>query len=271
MTEALKRLAEEDPTFQVRLDEGTGQTLISGMGELHLEVLVERMLREFRVSAHVGRPQVAYRETITLPVRTEERFVRQTGGRGQYAHVVLELEPLEKGQGFEFESAMKGGVVPAEFIPAVEDGIREALDGGVLAGYPVVDIKARLVDGSYHEVDSSQLAFKIAGSKAFKAGALRAGPILLEPIMKVESIVPAEATGDIIGDLSARRAQIEGMEPRGGGMQVVRAVAPLAEMFGYATDLRSMTQGRGTFTMEFEHYAEVSAELAARIVGKTYL
>jgi elongation factor G len=268
MGEALKRLAEEDPTFRVRVDENTGQTLISGMGELHLEVLVERMLREFRVGAHVGRPQVAYRETITLPVRTEERFVRQTGGRGQYAHVVLELEPLEKGKGFEFESVIKGGVIPETFISAVGEGIREALDGGVLAGYPVVDVKARLVDGSYHEVDSSELAFRIAGSKAFKEGALRAGPILLEPVMQLEVIFPAEATGDVIGDLSARRAQIEGMEPRSGGMQIVRALAPLAEMFGYATDLRSVTQGRGTFTMEFDHYAEVSEGLADIVVGK---
>jgi elongation factor G len=270
MAEALKRLAEEDPTFRVRVDENTGQTLISGMGELHLEVLLDRMLREFRVGADVGRPQVAYRETITMPVRAEERFVRQTGGRGQYAHVVLELEPLPKGGGFEFESAIKGGVIPPELIPAVGKGISEALDGGVLAGYPVVDVKARLVDGSYHEVDSSELAFKIAGSKAFKEGALRAGPILLEPVMKVEVAVPTEATGDVIGDLSGRRAQIGGMELRSGGMQVVKAVVPLAEMFGYATDLRSMTQGRGTFTLEFDHYAEVSAELAAKIVGKDY-
>ncbi|MFQ6058065.1 MAG: elongation factor G [Anaerolineae bacterium] len=267
MSEALQRLAEEDPTFKVRTDEETGQVLISGMGELHLEVLVDRMLREFRVWANVGKPQVAYRETITRPVRAEGRFIRQTGGRGQYGHVVLELEPLEKGQGYRFEDSLRGNVIPKEFVSAVDQGIREAMESGVLAGYPVVDLKARLVDGSYHEVDSSDLAFKIAGSMALKEGVERAGPILLEPIMKVEVVVPEEFIGDVIGNLNARRAQIEGMEPRSGGIQAVRALVPLGEMFGYATDLRSMTQGRGIFTMEFDHYAEVPPQLAEKIAG----
>jgi elongation factor G len=268
MADALKRLAEEDPTFQVRVDENTGQTLIWGMGELHLEVLVDRMLREFRVGAHVGRPQVAYRETITRPAQAEGRFVRQTGGHGQYGHVVLEVEPLPKGGGFEFQDGIRGGAVPQEFIPAVEHGVREALESGILAGYPMVDIRVRLVDGSYHEVDSSEIAFKIAGSIAFKEAVQRAGPVLLEPVMKVGVVVPEEFTGDIIGDLSARRARIEGIELRSDGMQFVQAMVPLAEMFGYATDLRSMTQGRGTFTMEFDHYQEVSQELADKIVGR---
>jgi len=267
MSEALQRLEEEDPTFKVRMDEETGQTIISGMGELHLEVLVERMLREFKVWANVGKPQVAYRETITRPVRAEGRFIRQTGGRGQYGHVVLELEPLEKGEGYRFENGLRGNVIPKEFIPAIDQGIREAMESGVLAGYPVVDLKARLVDGSYHEVDSSDLAFKIAGSMALKDGVERAGPVLLEPIMKVEVVAPEEFVGDIIGNLNARRAQIEGMEPRSGGIQAVRALVPLGEMFGYATDLRSMTQGRGTFTMEFDHYDEVPPEVAERIIG----
>ncbi|HID85972.1 MAG TPA: elongation factor G, partial [Anaerolineae bacterium] len=267
MSEALQRLEEEDPTFKVRMDEETGQTIISGMGELHLEVLVERMLREFKVWANVGKPQVAYRETITRPVRAEGRFIRQTGGRGQYGHVVLELEPLEKGEGYRFENGLRGNVIPKEFIPAIDQGIREAMESGVLAGYPVVDLKARLVDGSYHEGDSSDLAFKIAGSMALKDGVERAGPVLLEPIMKVEVVAPEEFVGDIIGNLNARRAQIEGMEPRSGGIQAVRALVPLGEMFGYATDLRSMTQGRGTFTMEFDHYDEVPPEVAERIIG----
>lgn len=267
MSLALQRLAEEDPTFRVRSDPETGQTLISGMGELHLEVLVDRMLREFKVWAKVGKPQVAYRETITRPVRVEGRFVRQTGGRGQYGHVVLELEPLEKGGGYQFEDATKGGVIPKEFIPAVDEGIREAIESGVLAGYPLVDLKARLVDGSYHEVDSSEMAFKIAASMALKEGVQQAGPVLLEPIMKVEVVTPEEYVGDVIGDLNARRAQILGMHPRSGGVQAVDALAPLGNMFGYATDLRSMTQGRGTFTMEFDHYAEVPPELSRQIIG----
>jgi len=268
MAEALRRLSEEDPTFRVRTDEETGQTLISGMGELHLDVIVDRMIREFKVWANVGKPQVAYRETITRPVKAEGRFVRQTGGRGQYGHCWLELEPLEKGKGFEFEDAIRGGVIPKEYIPAIEKGVREALDSGVIAGYPVVDIKARLVDGSYHEVDSSEMAFKIAGSMALKAGVQKASPVLLEPIMKVEVVVPENFMGDIIGDLSSRRAHVEGMESRAGGVTAIRAFVPLATMFGYATDLRSITQGRGTFTMEFDHYDQLPANIAEQIIGK---
>ena len=267
MAEALRRLSEEDPTFRVRTDEETGQTLISGMGELHLDVLVDRMVREFKVWANIGKPQVAYRETITRPVKAEGRFVRQTGGRGQYGHVWLELEPLEKGKGFEFENEIIGGTIPKEYIPAVQKGVREALDSGVVAGYPVVDLRARLVDCSYHEVDSSEMAFKIAGSMALKAGVQKANPVLLEPIMKVEVVAPENFTGDVIGDLSARRAHIEGMEPRTGGVTAIRAFVPLATMFGYATDLRSMTQGRGTFTMEFDHYDQLPANIAEAIVG----
>ena len=266
LSDALRRLAEEDPTFQVRIDENTGQTIISGMGELHLEVLVDRMRREFGVRCNVGRPRVAYRETITRPVRAEGRFVRQTGGRGQYGHVWLELEPLPPGSGFVFENRIVGGVIPKEFIPAVEKGIREAMESGVLAGYPLVDLKAALVDGSYHEVDSSEMAFKVAASMALKEGAQKAGPVLLEPVMKVEVVVPEAYTGDVVGDLNARRAQIERIEPRAGGLQAIDALVPLAEMFGYATDLRSMTRGRGTFTMEFDHYEPVERDVAERIL-----
>ncbi len=261
MKDALARLAEEDPTFQVRVDKDTAQTLISGMGELHLEVLVDRMLREFRVSANVGKPQVSYRETITMPIRAEGRHIRQTGGHGQYGHVWLELEPLGKGRGYIFEDETTNGVIPKEYVPAVDKGIQEAMESGILAGYPVVDVKVRLVGGSFHEEDSSPLAFKIAGSIALKNGVQRANPILLEPIMKMEVLVPEEFVGEVMGDLSSRRAQIEGMEARG-SLQAVRAHAPLAEMFGYATSLRSLTQGRGTFTMEFDYYAEVPRELS---------
>ena len=267
MGEALRRLSEEDPTFRVRTDETTGQTLISGMGELHLEVLVDRMLREFRVSASVGRPRVAYRETITRPVKAEGKFIRQTGGHGQYGHAVIELEPLEKGKGFEFVDGTRGGVIPKEFISPVEKGVKEAMESGVLAGYPLVDLKVTLVDGSYHEVDSSEMAFKVAGSMALKEGAAKAGPVLLEPVMKVEVVVPDEFTGDVIGNLSARRASIDGMQPHGGGTQAIDAHVPLAEMFGYATNLRSMTQGRGTFTMEFDHYVEVPDSVARAVMG----
>lgn len=267
MSDALRRLSEEDPTFRVRTDETTGQTLIDGMGELHLEVLVDRMLREFRVSANVGRPRVAYRETITRPVRTEGKFVRQTGGHGQYGHAILELEPLEKGQGFQFEDRTRGGVIPKEFIAPIEKGVKEAMESGVLAGYPLVDLRAKLVDGSYHEVDSSEMAFKVAGSMALKEGAAKAGPVLLEPVMKVEVVVPDEFTGDVIGNLSARRATIDGMQAHSRGMQAIDAHVPLAEMFGYATDLRSATQGRGTFTMEFAYYSEVPDSVAKAILG----
>ncbi len=266
MGEALRRLAEEDPTFRVRSDENTGQTLIAGMGELHLEVLVDRMLREYRVQANVGRPKVAYRETITKAVKIQGRFVRQSGGRGQYGDVWLELEPREKGEGYEFENAIVGGTVPKEYIPAIEKGAREAMEAGVLAGYPMVDVLVRLIDGSYHEVDSNEMAFKIAASMAVKDGALKAKPVLLEPVMKVEVTVPDEYTGDVMGNISARRGQIEGMDPRPGNAQAIRAHVPLANMFGYATDLRSSTQGRGTFTMELEHYAQVPENVAQEIL-----
>jgi elongation factor G len=267
LSTALQKLAEEDPTFQVRTDENTGQTQISGMGELHLEVLVERMRREFKVEANVGRPQVAYRETITRHAKAQGRFVRQTGGRGQYGDVLLEVEPLEKGKGFEFENKIVGGSIPREYIPAVENGVKEALSTGVIAGYPIVDVKVALIDGSYHEVDSSEMAFKIAGSMGFKEAVQKAGPILLEPIMKVEVNAPEEFTGDVMGDLSSRRGGIEGMAPRTGGVTAITALVPLSEMFGYATDLRSATQGRATFTMEFNHYAPVSENLKEKIVS----
>ena len=260
---ALRALAEEDPTFQVRTDDQTGQTILSGMGELHLEVLVDRMLREFKVAANVGQPRVAYRETITRTVeKAVGRFVRQSGGRGQFGHVVLRLEPLEPGSGFVFENAIVGGAIPKEFVKPTEAGIQEALESGTIAGYPIVDIKATLYDGSFHEVDSSEMAFKIAGSMALKDGMQQGRPILLEPIMAVEVVAPEEYTGDVIGNLSSRRGMIEGMEMRSEGLQSIKARVPLAEMFGYATRLRSMTQGRGTFTMEFEHYAPVSDDIA---------
>ncbi|WRP14160.1 elongation factor G [Geochorda subterranea] len=264
---ALQRLAEEDPTFRVRVDAETGQTLIAGMGELHLEIIVDRLLREFKVEANVGRPQVAYRETIRRKVQAEGRFIRQTGGRGQYGHVWLELEPLAAGAGFEFVNKIVGGVVPKEYIPAVEAGVREAMQNGVLAGYPVVDVRVTLFDGSYHEVDSSEMAFKVAASMAFKEAARKAEPVLLEPIMSVEVVTPEEFLGDVIGNLNARRGHVEGMERRG-NTQVVRARVPLATMFGYATDLRSMTQGRATYTMQFSHYEEVPANIAQELLAR---
>jgi elongation factor G len=271
MSESLRKLSEEDPTFVVRGDEETGQTIISGMGELHLEVLVDRMLREFRVQARIGRPQVAYRESITRAVdKAEYRYVKQTGGRGQYGHVVLALEPGEAGSGIEFENEIVGGVIPKEYISAVEKGVRESAIGGVLAGYPLTDVKVRLYDGSFHEVDSSEMAFKMAGSMAFREGAQQAGPILQEPIMKVEVLAPEESLGDIIGQLNARRGEILGMEMRPGNVQAVRAMVPLAEMFGYATDLRSATQGRGVFSMEFDHYARVADNVTRAIVSGGY-
>jgi elongation factor G len=261
---SLGRLAEEDPTFQVRSDEETGQTLISGMGELHLEVIVDRLLREFKVDANVGRPQVAYRETVRQAVeKVEGRFVRQTGGRGQYGHAVINIEPAE-GEGFDFVNKIKGGTIPSEFIPAVEQGIEEALESGVKAGYPVVDVRVTLVDGSSHDVDSSEMAFKVAGSMALREAVRRAKPVLLEPIMAVEVVTPEEFMGDVIGDLNRRRGRIEGMEPRGNA-QVVWAYVPLSEMFGYATDLRSQTQGRATYTMQFERYEEVPSSIADEI------
>ncbi len=268
LAESLGRIAEEDPTFRMHTDPETGQTIISGMGELHLEIIVDRLLREFRVGASVGRPQVAYKETIRRPARGEGRFIRQTGGRGQYGHVWLEIEPLEQDpQGFVFESRIVGGAVPREFIPAVEAGVREAMASGVLAGYPVIGFRAVLVDGSYHEVDSSEVAFKLAGSLAFKAAAARAEPVLLEPVMKVEVVVPEEYMGDVLGDLNARRGRVEGMEARAGA-QVIEARVPLAEMFGYATDLRSKTQGRGTYTMQFSHYEAAPSVVAEGMVTR---
>jgi elongation factor G len=265
---ALGALSEEDPTFQVRSDEETAQTIISGMGELHLEVLVDRMTREFGVAANVGKPQVAYRETITVPVdKVEERYVRQTGGRGQYGHVVISLEPTGPGGGYEFVDKITGGVIPREYIPAVDAGIQEAMEGGVLAGYPLVDLRATLTYGSYHEVDSSEMAFKIAGSMALKKAARTAKPVLLEPIMAVEVVTPEDYMGDVIADLSSRRGKVEGMEQRGGA-QVVRAQVPLAEMFGYATDLRSRTQGRATYTMQFDSYQKVPESIGQEIVAR---
>ena len=265
---ALQRLADEDPTFRVKTDEESSQTLIAGMGELHLEVLVDRMTREFKVAANVGRPQVSYRETVRRAAEGTGRFVRQTGGHGQYGHAVIHLEPNGQGGGYEFVDKIVGGVIPREYVKAVDAGIREALATGIYAGYPVVDVKATLRDGSYHEVDSSEMAFKIAGSMAVKDAFERADPAILEPIMRVEATMPEEFMGDVIGDLNSRRGHIEGMESRG-STQVVRAFVPLANMFGYATDLRSMTQGRASYSMEFAHYAEVPAQVAQELVQKS--
>jgi elongation factor G len=267
LTVALQRLAEEDPTFSVRSDEETGQTVIAGMGELHLEIILDRLLREFRVDANIGKPQVAYRETIRKRVENiEGRFVRQTGGRGQYGHAVINAEYNEEG-GYEFENKIVGGVIPREYIPSVDKGIQGALDNGVVAGFPVVDVKFELVDGSFHDVDSSEMAFQIAGSMAAKEALKRANPVLLEPVMDVEVVVPEEFMGDVMGDLSSRRGQIQGMDSRGSG-QVIRAMVPLSEMFGYATTVRSKTQGRATFTMQFDHYAEVPKSIAQEIAER---
>jgi elongation factor G len=267
MSIALQKLAEEDPSFRVHTDEESGQTIISGMGELHLEIIVDRMMREFKVEAEVGQPQVAYRETIKAPVEQEYKYAKQSGGRGQYGHVFLKLEPREPGSGYEFVDAIKGGVVPREYIPAVDKGVQEAMQNGVLAGYPVEDVKVTLYDGSYHDVDSSEMAFKLAGSMCFKEGAKKANPVILEPIMKVEGEVPEEYMGDVIGDLNRRRGQINSMEDRHGN-KIVNAFVPLAEMFGYSTDLRSATQGRGTYAMEFDHYEEVPKNVAEEIIKK---
>ena len=258
---ALRKIAIEDPSFKVRYDEETGETLIGGMGELHLEIIVNRLQREFKVQANVGRPQVAYRETITKPVKVEGRFIKQTGGRGQYGHVWLELEPLSRGKGFEFIDAITGGVIPKEYIPAVEQGVRETIEWGVIAGYPLTDLKVKLIDGSYHEVDSSDMAFAIAGSMALKEGVKKANPVLLEPIMLLEVIVPQAYVGDVMGDITARRGKIVGIEIRRNA-QAIKAHVPLAEMFGYATTLRSVTQGRATYVMQFSHYEPVPAKIA---------
>ncbi len=265
MSRALKALTDEDPTLRVAVDEETGQTTLAGMGELHLEVIVDRMKREYNVDVRVGKPMVAYRETITRPARARGMFKRQSGGKGQYGDVEIEIEPAEKGQGFVFVNQIVGGVIPKEFIPAVEKGIKEALDAGIIAGYPMVDVVVRLVDGSYHEVDSSEMAFKIAGSIAIKEAVAKAGGIILEPMMRVEVVVPEEFTGTVVGDLNARRGQIQALEQRGNA-QAIRAFVPLSEMFGYATDLRGMTQGRGTFVMEFDHYAELPKHLADELI-----
>ena len=264
---ALQKLAEEDPTFQVRTDPETGQTIISGMGELHLQIIVDRMLREFKVDCKVGEPQVAYRETIRKSAKAEGKFIRQSGGHGQYGHCWIEIEPQEAGAGFAFESKIVGGVIPKEYINPIEAGVKQAMENGVLAGYPMVDVKATVYDGSFHEVDSSEAAFKIAGSIAFKAAAEKAKPVLLEPCVRVEVTVPEEYMGDVIGDLNARRGRIDGMEPRG-GVQVIRGFVPLSEMFGYATDLRSKTQGRGNYSMEVAYYAEVPQAIANAIVAR---
>jgi elongation factor G len=272
MSLALSKLAQEDPTFRVHTDPDSGQTIISGMGELHLEIIIDRMMREFSVEANVGKPQVAYRETIRKVSEAEGKFIRQTGGRGQYGHVKIRLEPQPAGKGYEFVNDIVGGVVPKEYIKPVDQGIREALEGGILAGYEMVDVKATLYDGSYHDVDSSEMAFKIAGSMAFKEAARRASPVLLEPVMSVEVVVPEDFAGAIMGDLSSRRGRIEGMEHRAGS-QVIKAIVPLAEMFGYATHMRSSTQGRATYSMHFARYEEaprsVAEEIIARVQGKT--
>jgi elongation factor G len=269
MGEALRKLSEEDPTFRVRSDENTAQTIISGMGELHLDVLVDRMMREFKVQANVGRPRVAYRESITRKVeKVDYKYAKQTGGHGQYGHVVISLEPGERGSGVIFENKIIGGAIPKEYIPAIGKGIKEASESGVLAGYPVVDLKVILFDGSFHEVDSNEMAFKMASTFAFKEGVQRGAPVLLEPIMKVEVVAPEEYLGDVMGQINSRRGMIQGMEIRPGNAQAVNAMVPLAEMFGYATELRSATQGRGVFSMEFNHYAPVNEAVAQEILKK---
>ncbi|MEP0861357.1 MAG: elongation factor G [Ignavibacterium sp.] len=268
LSEALSKLSDEDPTFKVKVDEETGQTLISGMGELHLEIIVDRMKREFKVEANIGKPQVAYRETITSTVQAEGKFVKQSGGRGKYGHVWIEVSPNEPGKGYEFINAIVGGVVPKEYIPAVSQGIQDAMKNGVIAGFPMVDIKAKLYDGSYHDVDSDEISFRVAGSMAFQAAARKANPVLLEPIMSVEVITPEEYLGDVMGDLNSRRGKIEGFSARKDA-QVIKAFVPLSEMFGYATILRSMTQGRALYTMQFDHYAEVPKSIAEEIAEKS--
>jgi elongation factor G len=265
---ALSKLAQEDPSFRVHTDEESGQTIISGMGELHLDIIVDRMRREFKVEANVGKPQVAYRETIRKAVQAEGKFVRQSGGRGQYGHVRIKLEPMEKGGGYEFVNAIVGGVIPKEYINSINKGIEESMLNGVIAGYPMVDCKATVYDGSYHEVDSSEMAFKIAGSMAFKNAAAIASPVLLEPIMKVEVVTPEDYMGDVMGDLNRRRGILQGMEDSPSG-KLINAHVPLSEMFGYSTDLRSQSQGRATYTMEFDHYAEAPNSVSEEIIKKT--
>jgi elongation factor G len=268
LSDALSKLSDEDPTFKVKVDEETGQTLISGMGELHLEILVDRMKREFKVEANVGKPQVAYRETITHSVQAEGKFVKQSGGRGKFGHVWIELTPNEAGKGFEFINGIVGGVVPKEYIPAVSHGIQDAMKNGIIAGFPMVDIKAKLYDGSYHDVDSDEISFRVAGSMAFQAGAKKANPVLLEPIMSVEVVTPEEYLGDVMGDLNSRRGKIEGFAARKDA-QVIKSHVPLSEMFGYATILRSMSQGRAIYSMQFDHYSAVPKSIAEEISEKT--
>ncbi len=268
LVEALSKLQQEDPSFRVRTDEETGQTIIAGMGELHLEIIVDRMMREFGVEANIGKPQVAYRETITKSVEQEGKYIKQTGGRGQYGHVWLRIEPSEPGTGFKFKNEIVGGAIPKEYVPAVEKGIIEQMQNGVLAGYPVVDVTVSLFDGSYHDVDSNEMAFKIAGSQGFKAGALKAGAMILEPIMSVEVETPEDFMGDVVGDLNRRRGMIQGMEDLMAGGKQVLAEVPLSEMFGYSTDLRSATQGRATYTMEFKRYAQAPTSVADAIIKK---
>ena len=268
MSIALQKLSEEDPTFRAETNQETGETIIAGMGELHLDIIVDRMRREFKVEANVGAPQVSYRETFRSATQAEGKFVRQSGGKGQYGHVWIEFTPNEEGAGFEFENAIVGGVVPREYIPAVETGLKDAMENGVLAGYPLVDIKAKLYDGSYHDVDSNETAFRVAASMALRAAAKKANPVILEPIMAVEVVIPEDYLGDVMGHVTARRGRVEGMEARAGGQQVVRAMVPLAEMFGYATTLRSATQGRGTFTMTFDHYEDVPKSVQEEIIKK---
>ena len=266
MSTALIKLAEEDPTFKTYTDDETGQTIIAGMGELHLEIIVDRLLREFKVEANVGSPQVAYKESITAPAEADTKYARQSGGRGQYGHVKIKIEPQEPGKGYEFVNAIVGGAIPKEYIPAVDNGIQEAMEAGILGGYPVLDVKVTLYDGSYHDVDSSEMAFKIAGSMAIKEAIAKAKPVLLEPMMKVEVTTPEEYMGDVIGDINSRRGRIEGMEPRN-GVQVIRGFVPLAQMFGYATDLRSNTQGRAVYSMQFDHYEQVPNSIAEKVIG----
>ncbi|MPM36805.1 Elongation factor G [bioreactor metagenome] len=269
MGNALQRLAEEDPTFRVSTDDSTGQTIIAGMGELHLDVLVDRMMREFRVQANVGKPRVSYRETITRPVKGYSyKYVKQSGGHGQYGHVVFDLEPLDRGGGIVFQNKIVGGSIPKEYIPAVEKGIKEAVDTGVLGGFPVVDMKISLVDGSYHEVDSSEMAFKMAAIMGFREAMQKGAAVLLEPIMRVEVVIPEEYLGEVLGQVTSRRGVVQGMDIRPGNAQAVRATVPLGEMFGYATELRSGTQGRGVFTMEFDHYAPVSEAIKEKVLEK---
>jgi len=268
LTEGLVRLSTEDPTFRTYTDQETGQTIVSGMGELHLDIIVDRLKREFRVEANTGKPQVAYRETISITAKAEGRYVRQTGGRGKFGHVWIELSPKEPGSGFTFEDAIVGGVVPKEYIGAVESGIREAMDNGILGGYPVIDFNAKLYDGSYHDVDSDEMSFKFAGSIAFKDAMRKAKPILLEPIMLVEVVTPDQNLGDIMGDLSSRRAHIEGLEGMMGNLQSVRAKVPLAEMFGYATDIRNLTSGRASFSMQFSNYEPVPKSIEEKVIGE---